>query len=68
MESCKPMMRKLAVSSNTLLFKCYFVPALRERDIAGSSKRLDFKREKNLSALFHTIPLLFIFLIINMVR
>lgn len=48
MESCKPMMRKLAVSSNALLFKCYFVPALQERDIAGSSKRLDFKREKNL--------------------
>lgn len=41
MESCKPMMRKLAVFSSTPQCKCYFVPALLENDIVGSSRGLE---------------------------
>lgn len=42
MVSCKPMMRKLAVFSNTPLYKWYFVLGLLENDIVGLSKRLIF--------------------------
>jgi len=43
-ESCKPMMRRLAVFSSTLQCKCYCALDLLEKVIAGSRNRLDIDK------------------------